>query len=255
LSEPPDSDEDQIFSGKTLSEDGALKPAPGSPRPNEIARPARPPAPGTRPPARPPARPSTPAPPVPGASLLDDPAWEPAFSTTPPRDRSELSSGLELAERAPPPASSDFVVPRAAEPPRYSAPDIAWGKWILRLVLLGAVGGGVWVVMTGKIPLGKFSLDLLKNKPASRSKPESSDQEEPARSRPAQAPSLVVLSEPSGATVLVGGTEVGVTPWAGDNVWPAEPLRIEVRKAGYRPWVGMTVGGKQATMEASLKRR
>ena len=249
MSQPPEEDEDQIFSGNALSEDGAVKPAPGSARPNQMA--ARP----TRPPA-PPARPPAPAPPMPGASMLDDPAWEPAFSAIPPRDRSQLSSGLELAERAPPPASSDFVIPRREKPPQFAMPDIRWGKWIFRLVLLGALGGGVWVVMTGKVSLGKFSVDLLKSmKSGSKSKPEAADPDEGAKSRPAQAPSLVVLSEPSGATVLVGGTEVGVTPWAGDNVWPAEPLKIEVRKAGYRPWVGMTVGGKQATLDASLKKR
>ncbi|HET9156134.1 MAG TPA: PEGA domain-containing protein [Myxococcaceae bacterium] len=253
MSQPPDEDEDQIFSGNALSEDGAVKPAPGSARPNQMAaRPTRSPPPGTRPPS-PPARP--PAPPMPGASLLDDPAWEPAFSAIPPRDRSELSSGLELAERAPPPASSDFVIPRREKPPRFTMPDVQWGKWIFRLVLLGVLGGGVWVVVTGKVSLGKFSVDLLKPMKSGKSKPAAADQEESAKSRPAQAPSLLVLSEPSGATVLVGGTEVGVTPWAGDNVWPAEPLKIEVRKAGYRPWVGMTVGGKQATLEASLKRR
>jgi len=245
MSQPPDEDEDQIFSGKALSEDGALKPAPGSPRPNVVA-PRR---------TRPPPTLAPAAPPMPGASLLDDPAWEPGYSATPPRDPGELSSGLELAERAPPPASSDFVIPRADRPPRFSTPDVPWGRWILRLVLLAALGGGVWVVMVGKVSLGKWSLDLLKPKPGSSSKPGTAEKEEAARSRPAQAPSLVILSEPSGATVLVGGVEVGVTPWAGDNVWAAEPLKIEVRKAGYRPWVGMTVGGKQATMEASLKRR
>ena len=255
MTKPPDEDEDQIFSGNALSEDGALKPAPGSPRPNQMApRPSRPPVPGTRPGPAP--RAPSPAPPMPGASLLDDPAWEPAFSATPPRDRSQVSSGLELADRAPPPASSDFVIPRAEEPPLFTTPDIQWGKWIVRLVLLGVLGAGVWVVMTGKVPLGKFPGDLLKSiKPGATSQPEATDKDVGPKSRPAQAPSLVVLSEPSGATVLVGGTEVGVTPWAGDNVWPAEPLKIEVRKAGYRPWVGMTVGGKQATLEASLKRR
>ena len=70
------------------------------------------------------------------------------------------------------------------------------------------------------------------------------------------APTLLVLSDPSGATVLVAGTEVGVTPWAGDNVWPSkEPLRVEVRKAGYKPWMGLTQGGKQAMLEADLKKR
>ncbi len=105
-----------------------------------------------------------------------------------------------------------------------------------------------WVAMNGKLPAFKgLSLDFLKS-----SGPKEA---EPPKRVGTPAPTLLVLSEPSGATVLVGGTEVGVTPWAGDNVWPKEPLRIEVRKAGYKPWEGVTMGGKQDTLQANLRRR
>ena len=67
------------------------------------------------------------------------------------------------------------------------------------------------------------------------------------------APSLLVLSEPSGATVLVGGAEVGKTPWAGDNVWPKGPLRIEVRKPGYRSWETTVEGGAERTVDANAQ--
>ncbi len=265
MSHPPEEDDDQIFSGKALTEDGAVKPAPGSPHRNEVAgQPTRGPSPArpNRPPA-PPARPPSPAPPMPGASLLDDPAWEPAFSAIPPRvrDGTQRSSGLELAERPPPPMASDYVPPRPERPPRFETPDIHWGKWIFRLVLVGALGAGVWVVVTGKVSLGKYSLDLLRTvtPPASKPEPESTpggQTEGTTRRRvPTPAPTLLVLSEPSGAKVLIAGSEVGVTPWAGDNVWPAQPIKIEVRMPGYKPWVGTTMGGKQATLEATLKRR
>jgi len=110
------------------------------------------------------------------------------------------------------------------------------------------VAAGAWAVVTGKVSLGKLSVDLLRS---------GKKQEEVTEKREGTpAPTLLVLSDPAGATVLVGGTEVGVTPWAGDNVWPTkEPLRVEVRKAGYRSWVGLTQGGQQATLEANLKKR
>jgi hypothetical protein len=142
---------------------------------------------------------------------------------------------------------SDYAPPRSGKALHLGSPDINWGKWILRAAMVAVVAVGAWVVVTGKIPLGKLSLDLLRT---------GSKKEEVTEKRVGTpAPTLLVLSDPSGATVLIAGTEVGVTPWAGDNVWPKEPLKIEVRKAGYKPWVGMTIGGQQATMEASLKKR
>ncbi|HEY1334795.1 MAG TPA: PEGA domain-containing protein [Myxococcaceae bacterium] len=245
MSKPPDEDEDQIFSGKALGEDGALEPAQDPPLLSQ-----GPPAP-TRPPTVPPFRaPPSPAPPMPGASLLDDPAWEPTLVSIPPRPQDVRPSGMELADSRPPPMTSDYVAGKTGEPPRFGSPDIPWGKWVMRVALLGVLGAGAWAVVSGKVPLGKFSFDLLRSGTKK-------DKEEPAEKRVGTpAPTLLVLSEPSGATVLVGGTEVGVTPWAGDNVWPEkEPLRIEVRKAGYRSWVGLAQGGQQATLEANLKKK
>jgi len=246
MSQPPDEDEDQIFSGKALGEDGALEPARNAPQLAQVPAPA---------PARAPAAPAfrtppAPAPPMPGASLLDDPAWEPAAVSIPPRLQDVRPSGVELAETRPPPMSSDYVAGTAEKPPRFDSPDIPWGKWAMRAAVLCVLAAGAWVVVSGKVPLGKFSFDLL------RSGTKKNTEELAEKRVGTPAPTLLVLSEPSGATVVVGGTEVGVTPWAGDNVWPAnEPLRIEVRKAGYRSWVGLTQGGQQATLEANLKRR
>ena len=237
MSEPPDEDDDQIFSGKALGEDGALKPARPIPLLNEVPSPSRSP-------------PRSPAPQMPGASLLDDPAYEPTVISVPSRvrDVADRTAPVELVETRPPPMASDYAPPRASSPLSFGSPDIQWGKWILRGALVAVVAAGAWVVVTGKIPLGKFSFDILRSG--------SSKKEEVTEKRVGTpAPTLLVLSEPSGATVVIGGSEVGVTPWAGDNVWPKEPLKIEVRKAGYKPWVGMTMGGQQATMEANLKKR
>jgi len=233
MGQPPDDEDDQIFSGTALGEDGALKPARAIPLLNEVSSP----------------RPSA-APQMPGASLLDDPAYEPTVISVPPRVRDVVDrrEPVELAEMRPPPMVSDYAPPRPSKSIRYASPDIQWGKWILRAALLAVVAAGVWVVVTGKIPLGKFSLDLLRS---------GSKKEEVVEKRVGTpAPTLLVLSDPPGATVLIAGTEVGVTPWAGDNVWPSkEPLKIEVRKAGYKPWVGLTMGGQQATLEANLRKR
>lgn len=250
MSQPPDEEDDQIFSGNALSEDGALNPAPGSPRANPAAaRPTRAPSPPR------PVAPPSPAPPMPGASLLDDPAWEPGFHPTPPAaGMPARASGLELAERAPPPTASDYAPPRPEKPFFRASSSIRWGRWLFRLVLIGALLAGTWAVVEGKIALGRFSLDILKT--ASKPKPQSTTREEEATKRvPTPAPTLLVLSAPSGAKVFVAGAEVGVTPWAGDNVWPDQPLKVEVRMAGYQPWVGMTQGGKQATLEAELHKR
>jgi len=222
MSQTPEDEEDQIFSGKALGEDGAVRPASPIPLLNEIPR-------------------------APGESLLDDPAYEPTVISLPPRVRtvSDRPERVELAERPAPPTVSDFVPDK---PVRYFSPDVRWGRWFILTAVLGVALTGVWVVASGKLPTWKgFSFDL----PGSGPKKE--EVKEKRVGTP--APTLLILSEPSGATVLVGGAEVGVTPWAGDNVWPREPLRIEVRKAGYKPWVGLTMGGQQATLEANLRRR
>jgi len=162
---------------------------------------------------------------------------------------------VELAESRPPPMASDYVVPPPEKPVRYHAPDMRWGTWILRAAVVGVVVTGAWAVTTGRISVGKgLSLDLLRADPKKADPKKNEEIVEKRVGTP--APTLLVLSEPAGATVLVGGTEVGRTPWAGDNVWPSkEPLRVEVRKAGYQSWIGMTMGGEQATLEATLRKR
>ena len=227
MSQPPDDEEDQIFSGKVLGDDGALRPAKPIKLLHEI-------------------------PTLHEDSLVHDPAYEPTLishSAGPARvPRRDQGPTVELVDRPPPPMVSDFTPPPPDKPVRLTTPDIAWGRWVFRAALLGVALAAGWAVMNGKLPaLSGLSLDFLKaSTPKETATP-------PRVGTP--APTLLVLSEPSGATVLVGGTEVGVTPWAGDNVWPREPLHVELRKAGYRPWQGLTMGGKQDTLQATLKRR
>ena len=229
MSQPPDDEQDQIFSGKVLGDDGALRPAKptASPLGHEI-------------------------PTLHEDSLVHDPAYEPtviSHSRGPaPLHRRAPGPLIELAERPPPPMVSDFTPPPPEKPLRITTPDIAWSRWLFRAALLGMVVAAGWVATSGKLPgLKGLSRDFLKSG--------TPKDEGPPKRVGTPAPTLLVLSEPSGATVLVGGAEVGVTPWAGDNVWPKEPLRIELRKAGYRPWEGITMGGKQDTLQATLRKR
>jgi PEGA domain-containing protein len=220
MSQPPDEDEDLIFTGKALTAEGAVQPARPIPLLHEIPE-----------------------------SLLTDPAYEPTVVSTSRLEPvvAPPNPGVELAERAPPPMESDFRPPAPEKAIRFHSPDVNWGRWVPRLLVLGALAAAVWAVTSGNISLPK--LPMLGN-------PKSAPEEKQAEKRVGTpAPTLLVLSEPSGATVLIGGAEVGVTPWAGDNVWPRTPLRVEVRKAGYKPWQGVTVGGTQATLEANLRRR
>jgi hypothetical protein len=227
MSKPPDEEEDQIFSGKALGDDGALRPAKPIPLVNEI-------------------------PTLHPDSLIHDPAYEPTIISIPPRAAvppalAQSRPPVELADRPPPPMESDFQPP----PPAPSVPlAVPWGRWLFRVLVLAACVGGIAGLASGKLSLPTvFPFTLLHSSGGASDKPKEARVGTPA-------PTLLVLSDPAGATVLVNGTEVGVTPWAGDNVWPKkEPVRVEVRKAGYKTWSGVTMGGQQATLEANLHRR
>ncbi|MFP2901916.1 PEGA domain-containing protein [Corallococcus sp. 4LFB] len=70
----------------------------------------------------------------------------------------------------------------------------------------------------------------------------------------APTPLLSIRSEPSGATVLVDGVEVGVTPLAMDNTYPSRSISVQLKRKGYRAWTGSFMGGKKADVEAELRR-
>lgn len=66
-------------------------------------------------------------------------------------------------------------------------------------------------------------------------------------------PTVVVTSEPSGATVRIAGQVVGTTPWAGDHLWGDTTLTVERR--GYRTHTARLEAGKDLTVNASLTPR
>lgn len=157
-----------------------------------------------------------------GAPPLPPPAEEPV---------------LELAERAPkrPEALRDGYRAPIPNPRRQLA---------ARLVLVAVVAG-----------LVLLAAGLLVSKPPVRGGPgpdtvHESDVIDQLVGGGPKAPA-VITSEPSGATVRIGGQKVGVTPWAGDNVWSGDtPVVIEL--PGYKPWKGTLHGGEEAHLNARL---
>jgi hypothetical protein len=149
---------------------------------------------------------------------------------------------LELAERAPKRPEPEH---QGYRPP---IPDVRRQRAV-RLVLAAAVAGMVLLVA-----------GLLVSRPAQRSGPpldsgradtvrESSVIDQLLGGGP-KAPAIIT-SEPAGATVTIGGQKIGVTPWAGDNVWTGDtPVVIEL--PGYRPWRGTLRGGEEVHLDARL---
>jgi eukaryotic-like serine/threonine-protein kinase len=258
MGEPGDDDDhndDQIFSGPALGEDGALRLRDTQPMFLKI-----PPSPGEEisPPPGAPPPPAGPASPVLEPIFQQDLVPKSNFQEAPPL---QLAS-VELAERAPRPEPDFTPLPPPEKPLRPPSPDIRWGRWLLLLSLLAIVGGGIFIVTTARATvdklLGAGGLDRFLPRPTRPGEPAKPGEGEPGAKEKrvgTPAPSLLVLSEPSGATVLVGGAVVGTTPWAGDNVWPKGPLRVELRKPGYRAWETTVEGSAERTVDATLRRK
>ncbi len=62
---------------------------------------------------------------------------------------------------------------------------------------------------------------------------------------------VLVMSEPSGATVKIGETVVGVTPWSGQNLWQG-PVPISLSLPGHTVWKGTLRGGETVEFEIAL---
>lgn len=134
---------------------------------------------------------------------------------------------LELEERAPRPESTFDAVPASSVPKR-------WGRYVIALVgLAAAVGGSVWLWPHRTQLTGRLMASV---------------------NQPMAAPVLMLMSEPSGATVLVDDKPVGTTPLALDNLYPAGPVSVQVRHKGYRTWKGTFPGAKAAQLEVKLQR-
>ncbi len=146
---------------------------------------------------------------------------------------------LELVERGP-----KQYEPRV-ESFRPEVPPPRRGRGLK--VALGALGLGVALLATFLLAprplLARVGLDGLRGE----------FDVGPLAFRRHSAP-LLVQSTPSGATVTIAGKVVGVTPWAGDNVWPHE-APITVSLAGYSPWSATLREGVEQKLSVALKPR
>jgi hypothetical protein len=66
-------------------------------------------------------------------------------------------------------------------------------------------------------------------------------------------PPVVILSEPSGATVRAPTGVLGVTPWAGNNVFLTD-TELTLTLPGYQPTKLVLPGAKEAHLSVTLKR-
>ncbi|MCE9666282.1 protein kinase [Myxococcus stipitatus] len=158
---------------------------------------------------------------------LADSVAELATDSRGPSVTQARADDLQLEERAPRPESD------------WDAPDTAtrrrrWGRLAVTL-LVGAlaVGGGVWLWPHRHVVTQRLMASA---------------------NRPMAAPVLMLMSEPSGATVLVDGKAVGTTPLALDNLYPEGPVSVQVQLKGYRAWQGTFPGGAPARLEVKLQR-
>ncbi len=138
-----------------------------------------------------------------------------------------LSTGDLVLDRPAPASRVPFVEPGAYRPeviPTRSSPT----KWVLMLVALAALALAAFALVPGlqrKLPL------------------------------PMRTPgSLVIDSEPSGATVKIAGKQVGQTPWAGDNLWIGE-VKYEISAAGHKPRWGTFQGGDAVKLNVKLSKK
>jgi hypothetical protein len=159
------------------------------------------------------------------------PSWaEPPLPRTGvPRALREES--LQLAERAPRPVNT--YVPVDTRGP--------WGrrmrslvKTLLTLVVLGLMGGALWVAWPQAKPLLTRLRHTLGPTP--------------------RVSMISIESQPPGATVSVDGTVVGTTPLFIDNIYPEQEIPVRLTLKGYKPWRGTFRGNQPVSLDIQLKR-
>lgn len=168
-------------------------------------------------------RPATPpAPEVPAAPTPYEPEAEPV---------------LELDVRPPTPAPPPVETFRQVEPrPRQ--------RYAVRLALLAAALGAV--LLAGALVTAR------PQPPGSTQVVRETTLLDTLLAGGPKAPAIIT-STPPGATITIDGAAVGVTPWAGDNAWPAGTV-VRLEMPGFSPWEGR-LEGSETRLDARLKRQ
>lgn len=144
----------------------------------------------------------------------------------------ELARPLPLAREAPASTSPESFGPpeyrQEPPPPKRRFFPAALGCFVVLIAL--AAGAVVWLPRGGVPKLPSFG-----------------------RHEPSV---LHVQSVPDGATVFVGGQNLGKTPLAQENTWaPGAEIPVRLTLPGHEPWTGTLRGGEDVTLEAKLKKR
>lgn len=176
------------------------------------------------------------------------PAKEPSNERPAPAPKKE-DEPLELDRVGwqPPPGTATAAEPEPAPPPETTRrPRRGVGKLVVALLLVGAGTGGLW---------------LYRQRPELFRVPNELPRQLPQQLRDIQilpssraTPVLIINSEPAGATVKIGGRELGETPLALDNTYPGA-TDFELHLKGYQPYRSTFPGGKEARIEAKLRRK
>jgi serine/threonine-protein kinase len=120
-------------------------------------------------------------------------------------------------------------------------PRRPWGKWVLRLAVLGALGAGVYFALPHLQPLLPRAEQTVR---AAFSE------------TPSKPPPLVINSEPAGARVLIAGEDKGTTPLLMDNDFPlGEEISLELTLRGYKPWKSTFPGNAPAQFDVRLQKQ
>jgi serine/threonine-protein kinase len=120
-------------------------------------------------------------------------------------------------------------------------PRRPWGRWALRLAVVGALGAGVFFALPYLQPLLPRAERVVRGA---------------FSETPLKPPPLVINSEPTGARVVVSGQDKGTTPLLMDNDYPpGEEIPLELTLRGYKPWKGTFPGNAPAQFDVRLQKQ
>lgn len=139
---------------------------------------------------------------------------------------------LELDRRPPQPV----VELPPDEPPPEPKRGSGAVKYVVAFLLLGAVAFVALLVLRPRIPVpdGVTDTSFFRGLGAANGQ-------------------LVIVSEPSGATVIIDGEKRGQTPWAVDNRWSGT-VKVRLEARGYKAWEGTFSGGQDQSLDVQLKK-